>query len=134
MQGTLQLALEALMWPPLATGAGLRAAVGRLANALVAVLGPELVPGSKAYTQTKMIIREMQVAASFAPGSTPRKSSRTPVTGISSLDCRSFLTSSLSQRFTMTLLPRTCLGAQSWQAAVRMAPQLSWRGCCMPRC
>ena len=61
LQGTLQLALEALMWPPLATGGGLRAAVGRLANALVAVLGPELVPGSQAYTQTKLIIREMQV-------------------------------------------------------------------------
>ena len=61
LQGTLQLALEALMWPPLAAGPGLRAAVGRLANALVAVLGPELVPGSKAYTQTKLIIREMQV-------------------------------------------------------------------------
>ena len=60
LQATLQLALEALMWPPLGTGPSLRAAVGRLANALVAVLGPELWPGSAAYTQTKLIIREMQ--------------------------------------------------------------------------
>ena len=52
------------MWPPLGVGPRLRPAVGRLANALVAVLGPELAPGSAAYVQTKLIIREMQVPAS----------------------------------------------------------------------
>ena len=40
---------------------GLRPAVGRMANALVAVLGPELTQGSKAYNLTKALIREMQV-------------------------------------------------------------------------
>ena len=32
-----------------------------MANALVAVLGPELTQGSKAYNLTKALIREMQV-------------------------------------------------------------------------
>jgi hypothetical protein len=41
--------------------AGLQPAVGRLSNALVAVLGPELTPGSAAYCKCKALIREMQV-------------------------------------------------------------------------
>lgn len=51
------------MWEEAEVGAGVRAAVGRLANALVAVLGPELSPGSAAYINTKALIRGMQVPA-----------------------------------------------------------------------
>ena len=40
---------------------GLQPAVGRLANALVAVLGPELTLGSPAYCSCRALIREMQV-------------------------------------------------------------------------
>ncbi len=46
---------EAYGWP------GLRPTLGRLANAMVAVMGPEFQLGSDAYVQTKAIIREMQV-------------------------------------------------------------------------
>lgn len=46
---------------------GLRPAVGRMANALVAVLGPELKQGSKAYNLTKALIREMQVLIQTSP-------------------------------------------------------------------
>ena len=42
--------------------AGLRPAMGRLANAMVAALGPELQLGSPAYRLCKSVIREMQVA------------------------------------------------------------------------
>ena len=41
--------------------AGLQPAVGRLSNALVAVLGPELTLGSPAYCRCRAVIREMQV-------------------------------------------------------------------------
>lgn len=40
---------------------GLQPGVGRLANALVAVLGPELKLGSPAYCSCRALIREMQV-------------------------------------------------------------------------
>ena len=40
---------------------GLRAALGRLANSVVAVLGPELSPGTDVYTKCKALIREVQV-------------------------------------------------------------------------
>lgn len=40
---------------------GMRPAVGRLANAMIAALGPELRRGSPAYNQCRAIIREMQV-------------------------------------------------------------------------
>ena len=43
---------------------GLQPAVGRLANALVAVLGPELTLGSPAYCSCRALIREMQVTSS----------------------------------------------------------------------
>jgi hypothetical protein len=46
---------------------GLAPAVGRLANALVAVLGPELRLGSRAYCACRALIREMQVPV-LAPG------------------------------------------------------------------
>ena len=42
---------------------GLQPAVGRLANALVAVLGPELTLGSPAYCSCRALIREMQVSS-----------------------------------------------------------------------
>ena len=41
--------------------AGLRPALGRLANAMVAVLGPELRLGSPTYKLCTSVIREMQV-------------------------------------------------------------------------
>ena len=50
---------------------GLRPAVGRMANALVAVLGPELTQGSKAYNLTKALIREMQVEIPFKVADIP---------------------------------------------------------------
>ena len=63
MQGALALAMEAEV------GTGVRAAVGRLANALVAVLGPDLSPGSAAYSRTKSLVRGMQVPAALGqPG------------------------------------------------------------------
>ena len=43
---------------------GLQPAVGRLANALVAVLGPELTLGSPAYCSCRALIREMLVSKS----------------------------------------------------------------------
>ena len=45
---------------------GLQPAVGRLANALVAVLGPELTLGSPAYCSCRALIREMQVLPQHA--------------------------------------------------------------------
>ena len=45
---------------------GLQPAVGRLASALVAVLGPELTLGSPAYCSCRALIREMQ-AGPVAP-------------------------------------------------------------------
>lgn len=68
-QGALALAVEALMWEESEVGPAVRAAVGRLANALVAVLGPELSPGSAAYSRTKSLVRGMQVA--LRPGEGP---------------------------------------------------------------
>jgi hypothetical protein len=60
-QASLELALDLLMSEEAYAVPGLRPAVGRLANALVAVLGPELRLGSDAYVKSKSLIREMQV-------------------------------------------------------------------------
>lgn len=60
-QATLAHAVQVLMAEDNAAVAGLQPAVGRLANALVAVLGPELTLGSAAYCRCRAIIREMQV-------------------------------------------------------------------------
>jgi hypothetical protein len=60
-QATLAHAVEVLMAEDNAVVAGLQPAVGRLSNALVAVLGPELTLGSPAYCRCRAIIREMQV-------------------------------------------------------------------------
>lgn len=57
----LDLGVELLMSEESYEVPGLRPAVGRLVNALVAVLGPELTPGSNAYSKCKALIREMQV-------------------------------------------------------------------------
>ena len=64
LQPMLALSLELLMREESASVPGLRPAVGRMANALVAVLGPELTQGSKAYNLTKALIREMQATPS----------------------------------------------------------------------
>jgi len=40
---------------------GLRLALGRLANAMVAVLGPEMGLGSAAYTKTRTLLLDLQV-------------------------------------------------------------------------
>lgn len=61
VQATLRHAVEALMLEENSAVPGLQPAVGRLANALVAVLGPELTLGSPAYCSCRALIREMQV-------------------------------------------------------------------------
>ena len=61
LQGSLRLGLQLLLSEEAYSVAGLRPAVGRLANAMVALLGPELTPGSMAYDTCKSLIREMQV-------------------------------------------------------------------------
>ncbi|KAK9820084.1 hypothetical protein WJX72_005985 [[Myrmecia] bisecta] len=65
---TLALALQLLMSEEAYSVAGLRPAVGRLANALVAVLGPELTLGSDPYVKCKALIREMQAEDMPASG------------------------------------------------------------------
>ena len=64
VQATLKHAVEALMLEDNVAVLGLQPAVGRLANALVAVLGPELTLGSPAYCSCRALIREMQVESS----------------------------------------------------------------------
>ena len=61
VQATLKHAVDALMLEDNVAVLGLQPAVGRLANALVAVLGPELTLGSPAYCSCRALIREMQV-------------------------------------------------------------------------
>lgn len=53
---------------------GLRAGLGRLANSVVAVLGPELSPGTDVYSKCKALIREIQVA--MHAGCCPTKACR----------------------------------------------------------
>ena len=61
LQATLGFAVWALMSEADYALAGLRPALGRLANAMVAVLGPELQLGSSTYNLCTSVIREMQV-------------------------------------------------------------------------
>ena len=61
MQATLDFAVRLLMSEAAYSHPGLRPALGRLSNAMVAALGPELQIGSPAYELCKSIIREMQV-------------------------------------------------------------------------
>eukprot|EP00884_Botryococcus_braunii_P001693 jgi/Botrbrau1/11524/Bobra.0393s0003.2 len=63
VRASLELALQLLMSEEAYGVAGLRPAVGRLTNALVAVLGPELTLGTEAYTKCKSLIREIQSGA-----------------------------------------------------------------------
>ena len=86
----------------------------------MAVLGPELVPGSKAYTQTKMIIREMQVSVSPVPRDMSMSFALHATCGdglsINDWECvyacqqpmRAALLSPLQ------CVPRMCLGARMW--------------------
>jgi hypothetical protein len=60
-QATLDLALELLLADDGRQAVGMRPGIGRLANAIVAVLGPEYSPGSRHYMRCRSIIREMQV-------------------------------------------------------------------------
>ncbi len=60
-QGSLAVATQMLMSEEAYAVPGLRAALGRLANSVVAVLGPELSPGTDVYTKCKALIREVQV-------------------------------------------------------------------------
>ena len=63
VQDILALELDLLMSEEAATmPAGLRPALGRLANAMVAVLGPELSLGSDAYTKTRSLLQDLQVS------------------------------------------------------------------------
>ena len=46
--------------------AGLKSAIGRLVNAMVAVLGPELQLGSAAYNTTRALINDLQVSITMS--------------------------------------------------------------------
>ena len=61
LQGSLAVATQMLMSEDAYAVPGLRAALGRLANSVVAVLGPELSPGTDVYSKCKALIREIQV-------------------------------------------------------------------------
>lgn len=61
MQEVLSLEMELVMSEGAATLPGMRPALARLANALVAVLGPELTPGSMAYSRTRCLLLDLQV-------------------------------------------------------------------------
>jgi hypothetical protein len=61
MQATLDFAVRLLMSEAAYSYPGLRPALGRLSNAMVAALGPELQRGSPAFKLCKSVIREMQV-------------------------------------------------------------------------
>ena len=61
MQGSLAVATQMLMSEEAYAVPGLRAGLGRLANSVVAVLGPELSPGTDVYSKCKALIREIQV-------------------------------------------------------------------------
>ena len=61
LQGSLAVATQMLMSEEAYVVPGLRAALGRLANSVVAVLGPELSPGTDIYTKCKALIREIKV-------------------------------------------------------------------------
>lgn len=65
-QLTLDYALKLLMTEADYAQLGMRPAVGRLANGMIAALGPELRLGSPPYNQCRGIIREMQVRPSAA--------------------------------------------------------------------
>lgn len=55
------MAMELLMSEEAAINPGVRPALARLANAMVAVLGPELTLGSAAYNKTRSLLQDLQV-------------------------------------------------------------------------
>ena len=61
LQGSLAVATQMLMSEEAYAVPGLRAALGRVANSVVAVLGPELSPGTDVYSKCKALIKEVQV-------------------------------------------------------------------------
>ncbi|KAL0055345.1 hypothetical protein WJX82_010851 [Trebouxia sp. C0006] len=67
-KGSLAVATQMLMSEEAYAVPGLRAALGRLANSVVAVLGPELSPGTDVYTKCKALIREVQGFGSAGSG------------------------------------------------------------------
>lgn len=67
LQELLALEMELLMSEDAVVVPGLRPALARLANAMVAVLGPELTTGSAAYTKTKCILQDLQVGCTPKP-------------------------------------------------------------------
>lgn len=60
VSGTLALDLRMLLSEAVYSLSGLLPAIGRLANGMVAVLGPEYMPGSSAYISCKSIINDMK--------------------------------------------------------------------------
>ena len=65
-QGSLAVATQMLMSEEAYAVPGLRAGLGRLANSVVAVLGPELSPGTDVYSKCKALIREIQVVLNLS--------------------------------------------------------------------
>ena len=62
MQEVLNLETELLMSEDANGVPGLRPVLGRLANALVAVLGPDMTLGSPEYTKTRTLLLDLQVS------------------------------------------------------------------------
>ena len=78
VSGTLALAQRLLLSESVYFYPGVLPAIGRLANAMVAVLGPEYTPGSPAYIVCKSIINYMKaVEDGMARGSNTATSART---------------------------------------------------------
>ena len=65
-QGVLEMTLKIVMSEEPDNVAGLRSAIGRLVNAMVAVLGPELQLGSAAYNTTRALINDLQVSITLS--------------------------------------------------------------------
>lgn len=61
VQAALGFSMQLLLSEADYAMSGIRPAVARLANAMIAALGPELRLGSPVYNQCRAIIREMQV-------------------------------------------------------------------------
>lgn len=65
---TLALDLRMLLSETVYSLSGLLPAIGRLANGMVAVLGPEYMPGSSAYISCKSIINDMKAPSASKSG------------------------------------------------------------------
>ena len=65
---TLALDLRMLLSETVYSLSGLLPAIGRLANGMVAVLGPEYMPGSSAYISCKSIINDMKALDGYGGG------------------------------------------------------------------